>query len=436
MSDSTLPSGWKLGYVSDIAIINPSVGLDGLHGNDEVTFITMADVGENGRILNPQIRLLREVRNGFTRFQEGDVLFAKITPCMQNGKGGYAIRLRNLHGFGSTEFHVIRANELGDPNFLSHLTMSKELRSKAIAFFSGSAGQQRVSIDFFSRYPLLIPTRPEQRKIARILTTVDNLIEKTEALIAKYQAIKQGMMHDLFTQGVDEHGHLRPPYEEAPELYKQSELGWIPKEWEVSTLETSTERVIVGLALSVTEYYRERGIPLIRNQNIRRGFFEDDDMLYLDPAFAVLFPNKKLLPADVLTVRTGANVGDTSLVPEKYVGCLTFTTLITTTNKEMLCSPYMVNYLDSSLGLTELNRLLVGGGKENLNVGEFVKMRIPLPKVSEQQACVEALERVATGIESELISLRKLSKIKTGLMQDLLTGKVRVNADELAEVES
>ena len=65
---------------------------------------------------------------------------------------------------------------------------------------------------------------------------MDNLIEKTEALIAKYQAIKQGMMHDLFTRGVDEHGHLRPTHDEAPELYKQSELGWIPKEWEVSPL--------------------------------------------------------------------------------------------------------------------------------------------------------------------------------------------------------
>ena len=84
------------------------------------------------------------------------------------------------------------------------------------------------------RYPIL--DQPQQRKIARILTTVDNLIEKTEALIAKYQAIKQGMMHDLFTRGVDAHGHLRLPYEEAPELYKPSELGWIPREWRATTV--------------------------------------------------------------------------------------------------------------------------------------------------------------------------------------------------------
>ena len=84
--------------------------------------------------------------------------------------------------------------------------------------------------------PITCPPLPEQRKIAKILTTVDNLIEKTEALIAKYQSVKQGLMQDLFTRGLDQHGHLRPPYAEAPELYNKSELGWIPREWEVEQM--------------------------------------------------------------------------------------------------------------------------------------------------------------------------------------------------------
>ena len=91
-----------------------------------------------------------------------------------------------------------------------------------------------------------LPSLLEQRKIARILTTLDNLIEKTEALIAKYQAIKQGMMHDLFTRGVDAHGHLRPPQAEAPDLYKQSELGWIPKEWEVHPCGSLCSGIVVA----------------------------------------------------------------------------------------------------------------------------------------------------------------------------------------------
>lgn len=97
-------------------------------------------------------------------------------------------------------------------------------------------GNPKLMNDVMGRIAFPLPVPYEQHKIAKILTTVDNLIEKTQALIDKYQAIKQGMMHDLFTRGVDEHGQLRPSYEDAPHLYKDSALGWIPREWEVRTL--------------------------------------------------------------------------------------------------------------------------------------------------------------------------------------------------------
>ena len=275
-----------------------------------------------------------------------------------------------------------------------------------------------------------VPPLPEQRKIASILTTVDRLIEQTEALIEKYRRIKQGMMADLLSRGVDEHGKLRPTQKQAPQLYKQSELGWIPKEWKVLPLSEVSDRVVVGLALSVTHAYRQKGVPLIRNQNIRRGFFEDHDMLYIDPNFSKLFPNKAVQRDDVLTVRTGSNVGDTSLVPEKYIGSPTFTTLVTSTNKDRLHPQYLVDYVDSNHGQSELNRLLVGGGKENLNVGEFVKMRIATPPIKEQKKLNPALRRLNDFLGVEQSQLAKLRTLKTGLMQDLLTGKVRVKVDQ------
>ncbi len=124
--------------------------------------------------------------------------------------------------------------------FLVYLSQTPQHRRQMRAIMVGST-QVHIRTDEFFNTAIPLPSAKEQRKIARILTTVDNLIEKTEALIAKYQAIKQGMMHDLFTRGVDEHGHLRPPYEDAPELYKQSELGWIPKEWEVRPVTDVTQ---------------------------------------------------------------------------------------------------------------------------------------------------------------------------------------------------
>ena len=104
--------------------------------------------------------------------------------------------------------------------------------------FSVSNGRKSASLS------VPMPPLPEQRKIAHILTTVDDLIDRTEALIAKLRAIKQGLMHDLLTRGVDEHGQLRPPREEAPELYKESAVGWVPREWEISEMREVCQALI------------------------------------------------------------------------------------------------------------------------------------------------------------------------------------------------
>jgi type I restriction enzyme S subunit len=230
-------------------------------------------------------------------------------------------------------------------------------------------------------------------------------------------------MQDLLTRGIDEHGNLRS---EQTHQFKDSPLGRIPVEWDVQTLAQCAHRVVVGLASSTTHAYRDVGIPMIRNQNIRKGFFDDRDMLYLDSVFAASFPNKAARKGDVLTVRTGANVGDTAIVPSKYVGSPTFTTLITSTKNEVLLPEYLVLYVESQFGQSELNRIMVGGGKENLNVGQFVNFRIVLPRPKEQKSAVEYTAGVRSEIADEKVTLAKYRKIKTALMQDLLMGKKRV----------
>ncbi|MDZ7848133.1 MAG: restriction endonuclease subunit S [Owenweeksia sp.] len=121
------------------------------------------------------------------------------------------------------------------------------------------------------------PPLPQQRKIARILSTCDAVIEKTEAAIAKYRALKQGLMHDLFTRGIDLNtGHLRPKYEEAPELYKparlsggESELGWIPKEWEVKNIQSYLQLLKSGLSRLLSQQHI--GVPVMISGNIQDG---------------------------------------------------------------------------------------------------------------------------------------------------------------------
>lgn len=110
-----------------------------------------------------------------------------------------------------------------------------------------------------------------QCKIAQILSTIDQAIEKTESLIHKYQQIKAGLMHDLFTRGLTADGKLRPHREQAPELYQETPIGWIPKEWEWKRCKDICDRICVGIVIRPADYYVSEGVPAFRSANIREA---------------------------------------------------------------------------------------------------------------------------------------------------------------------
>lgn len=198
-----------------------------------------------------------------------------------------------------------------------------------------------------------------------------------------------------------------------------------PIGWRRLRLNEVAERVSVGLAMSVTEYYCESGVPLIRNQNICDGWFDDTDIIYVQPRFAESQPGKTIRAGDVLTVRTGANIGQTCVVPSRFAGSQSFTTLITTTKQRDLVPEYLSFHLQSPIGRSEIERLQVGGGKGNLNAGHLEGYRIDVPPVEEQRCICQIL-----GLwDRALFTLPKLIaaklRFKQGLMQQLLTGKRR-----------
>src|SRR6266702_1016898 len=179
--------------LSSLADVNPSTALP-LTGI--VSFVGMEDVSENFELTNTKDRNVEDSA-GYTRFREGDLLFAKITPCMENGKGAIARGLTNGYGFGSTEFHVLRAHQDNARGFLSQWLRSPYLRRAAEAHMTGSAGQRRVPADFFVRYEIPVLPLPEQRRVAEILDTLDNQIRATDRIIAKLKLTKQGLLTDL-----------------------------------------------------------------------------------------------------------------------------------------------------------------------------------------------------------------------------------------------
>jgi len=264
-----------------------------------------------------------------------------------------------------------------------------------------------------------------QKKIANILTSIDNAIEKTEALIHKYQQIKAGLMHDLFTRGVTADGKLRPPREKAPELYKETPIGWIPKEWECSPVKELCSQ-IVDCPHSTPEY-QDHGIPCIRTADMKPG------ELLIDQAYCV---NEKsyfdrigrLIPqcGDIIYSREGERLGIASPVGKQKV-CLGQRVMLLRPSQET-DSDFLLWSLNMPGFFTQVIKGLGATTSPHINVGDIKMILTPKPKRKEQTVIGDFLRQAHKKIQAEEVYTKKLFSKKMGLMQDLLTGKVRVKA--------
>jgi type I restriction enzyme, S subunit len=185
-----------------------------------------------------------------------------------------------------------------------------------------------------------------------------------------------------------------------PPGYKQTEVGVIPGDWELRPLHALADKIMVGIASAATHAYRDRGIVMFRNQNIKPGYLDDSDILYIDPSYEATFKNKRLRAGDLLTARTGYP-GTTGIVPPLYEGAQSFTTLITRPNRCLVDSHYLCCFINASAGQAYFEQNQIGGGQKNVNAGSLKHLPIPLPPTkAEREAIAEALSDADALIES------------------------------------
>lgn len=212
---------WEQCSLSDVCTVNPKkADTKDLPDELEVSFFPMPALSEiYGEITDPQTRLLKEVRSGFTNFSEGDVVFAKITPCMENGKSAVVGKLVNDIGYGTTEFFVLRCSDRLYNRFLYHLVRDKLFRDKAKAVMAGAVGQQRVPKRYLETYKLNLPKFNEQREIVRILdgsfAKEQQTKEAAEAVLDQIDLMKKSILARAFR---GELGTNDPSEESAVEL--------------------------------------------------------------------------------------------------------------------------------------------------------------------------------------------------------------------------
>ena len=197
-------SSWENGILMDFCKINPKkINTKEFDDDMIVSFIPMPCVSDIwGKIVKKELRKLGEVKKGYTNFCEGDVLFAKITPCMENGKSAIVDKLENDIGFGSTEFYVLRCDENKLNNkYLHYFVRQKTFRDEAKGEMTGAVGQQRVSKTFLENYKMKVPTIEEQQEIVNILDNLlakYNKIKNLEQQLEKIELLKKAILAKAF----------------------------------------------------------------------------------------------------------------------------------------------------------------------------------------------------------------------------------------------
>ena len=285
-------------------------------------------------------------------------------------------------------------------------------------------GNPKLMNNVMGSIRLDFPTKPEQDFIASLLDTVDEAIAKTEAVIAKLKQVRAGMLHDLLSYGLDENGQLRDPIAH-PEQFKYSPLGRIPKEWDVSRIEDVSEKVQDGTHFSPKSNKGPR--RYLTSKNIRLGYIDLSDCGWIsENEHRAIFRRCDVRRGDVLLTKDGANTGNAAInILDDDFSLLSSVAFIRG-KKDRLISEYLLNYLISPVAQKRIKDLMSGNAITRLTLQKINDFKIPVPEPIEQQMIAEYFNECAITIIAYEAELESYRNIKSGLQDDLLTGRVRV----------
>ena len=336
----------------------------------------------------------------------GSMNYADQDYCIGRGLGAFKAK----PGLSNTVFlkHAVELNS----NFLQQ-------RSQGSTFAAVSTSDVRA-------VPIPAFDFPVQKKIAIILSTIDTAIEQTEALIEKHQHIKAGLMHDIFTRGVLLNGQLRPPREQAPGLYQETAIGWIPREWQYELLDNLAHRGSGHTPNKDHPEYWNGGIKWVSlaDSNKLDQLYISDTELEISHK-GIMNSSAVLHPAGIVVLSRDAGVGKSAITTEPMAVSQHFMC--------WKCDQKMDNhflYYWLQFNKRTFENIAMGSTILTIGLPYFKRLKIACPvDPVEQQAIAKKLKSADTRIFAMQDHLSKLRQQKLGLMQDLLTGKVAVTMD-------
>lgn len=298
-------------------------------------------------------------------------------------------------------------------------------------------GVPHVPADLGSTLVLRYPSSlTEQRRIAEILDTLDDTIRKTEEVITKLKQMKQGLLHDLLTRGIDGNGELRDP-ERNPELFADSPLGRIPHTWEIAPIDSVLLSAVdgpFGSNLKTEHYVSKPGVRVVRLQNLGVGNFLDNDRAYVSDSHAKSLSRHQVLPGDLLVASLGDGnhpIGRACLYPHDLPPAIVKADCFRLrTDSSTAIEGYLMLALNHHLSRGDISAMSQGVTRDRINLSSLRQVRLALPPVDEQTRIFRVHVSLLDRIHAEEQQADKLRTLKQGLMDDLLTGRVRVPISE------
>lgn len=470
-SGQELPQGWVRAELAAVASINPPQDRCIINDDVAVDFVPMRAVEpEGGGLLRPEASTYGAVKKGFTAFMPGDVIMAKITPCMENGKTCVVPEMPGAACFGSTEFHVVRPEKDIDARWIANFLLRHSTRHTAKRQMMGGVGQMRVPTAFLESLQVPIPPSAEQQ---RILESTDELLSDLDAGVAALERVQAKLKHyraavlkaavegaltaewraqhratepacALLTRILAERRHR---WEEA-QLQKFKEAGKSPpKDWKAK-YEEPVAPITEGLPAlptgwcwaSLDQAFRvERGRFSIRPRNDPRYYGGDEPFVQIGDLpreggairsyhqtlnSAGLSVSKKFLSGTVLIAIVGATIGNTGILgfdsccPDSLVALQSSSTTLLKFAEGFLRGKKLLLRVSAS----------ASGGQPNINLNLLQPMAIPLPPEDEIEAIVEAVEdqlSVIEHLEADLeAKLKSAQALRQSILRHAFTGQL------------
>lgn len=429
-----LPVGWRaepLGAVADIRASN--VDKHSRFGELPVRLCNYLDVYQEDYLGAEHLFVAGTATNAeVAKFglRPGDVIVTKDSETPYDIGVAAVIESGPKNLVCGYHLAILRPISRLNPVWLAKQFASPQIKGYLAAQATGTT-RYGLSNATLSNLRVPVPAREEQDGVVKVLQTADEAIRLTEELIAKLERLKQGLLHDLLTRGIDENGQLRDR-KRHPEQFKASPLGWIPIDWEVKTLVDTAKPGKEGFDDGdwiETPYITSDGIRLVQTGNIGVGDFLDkpDRRRFISERSFRTLRCKWVNPGDILICRLADPIGRACVVPEVIGACVTAVDCTIYRPDPMTTDRrFALHWLNSNRSLAVAADVAGGSTRQRISRRNLGLLPFPQPGIDEQRRISAYLDALGAHVQQEATEVAKLKALRQGLAEDLLSGRIRV----------